>query len=134
MNVASRDITNIYIVLLPNLLFVVFSFWMFARINLYLVQNSVLSFLYFREDSTDYCLPIRFFFSVCSNNYYGSNCSTTCGHCYNDDVCNNVTGHCPNGCQNQWTGDRCDGKFEDLQWSTDSWRVASHRCKTLWSV
>lgn len=51
------------------------------------------------------------FFSVCGDQYYGSDCNTPCGHCRNNDVCNNVTGRCPRGCQNQWSGYRCDGRF-----------------------
>lgn len=50
-------------------------------------------------------------FSVCRDQYYGSDCNTPCGHCKDDDVCNNVTGHCPRGCRKQWMGNRCDGRF-----------------------
>lgn len=50
-------------------------------------------------------------FSVCRDQYYGSDCNTPCGHCKDDDVCNNVTGHCPRGCRRQWMGNRCDGRF-----------------------
>lgn len=50
-------------------------------------------------------------FSVCLDQYYGSDCNTPCGHCKDDDVCNNVTGHCPRGCRRQWMGNRCDGRF-----------------------
>lgn len=54
---------------------------------------------------------VNIFFSVCRDQYYGSDCNTSCGHCKNDDVCNNVTGHCPRGCRRQWMGNRCDGRF-----------------------
>lgn len=49
--------------------------------------------------------------SVCSEYIYGTDCNTPCGHCKDKDVCDNTTGHCPNGCQNQWTGDRCEGEI-----------------------
>lgn len=52
-----------------------------------------------------------FSFAVCSEHFYGLDCSTPCGHCLNKDVCDNVTGRCPNGCQNYWTGDGCDGGY-----------------------
>lgn len=48
----------------------------------------------------------------CSEHFYGLDCNTPCGHCLNNDVCDNVTGRCPNGCQNQWTEDKCDGGFK----------------------
>lgn len=41
------------------------------------------------------------------------NCNTPCGHCKNNDVCDKVTGSCPGGCQTQWMGHRCDGRFND---------------------
>lgn len=52
-------------------------------------------------------------FSVCRDQYYGSDCNTPCGHCKDDDVCNNATGSCPGGCQTQWIGNSCDGRFND---------------------
>lgn len=53
-----------------------------------------------------------YFFSVCSERFYGNDCNTPCGHCSDNDVCNNVTGVCPNGCRNQWIEDKCDGEFQ----------------------
>lgn len=57
-----------------------------------------------------YTLPIP----ECSIYFYGRNCNKPCGHCRGNDPCDSVTGHCPNGCQNQWTGDRCDGTNETV--------------------
>lgn len=54
------------------------------------------------------------FVSVCSDHYYGTDCNIPCGHCKNSDVCDKVTGHCPRGCQTQWQGEKCDGRFLDL--------------------
>lgn len=54
-----------------------------------------------------------YFFPVCSDHFYGTNCDTPCGHCINNDVCDNATGHCPNGCYNFWTGKKCDGNFKE---------------------
>uniref|UniRef100_A0A8W8NT92 Multiple epidermal growth factor-like domains 10 n=1 Tax=Magallana gigas TaxID=29159 RepID=A0A8W8NT92_MAGGI len=45
---------------------------------------------------------------VCVDHYYGIDCNTPCGKCKNNSVCNKGTGHCPNGCQNHWTGNKCD--------------------------
>lgn len=53
-----------------------------------------------------------FCISVCRDNFYGGDCNTSCGHCINADMCNKVTGQCSNGCQNHWTGDRCDGNMQ----------------------
>lgn len=37
-----------------------------------------------------------------------------CGHCMINTVCDKGTGRCPNGCQAQWTGEKCDGRFLDM--------------------
>lgn len=54
------------------------------------------------------------FVLVCFDHYYGTDCNTPCGHCINNDVCDKGTGSCPNGCQNHWKGERCEGKYEIL--------------------
>lgn len=54
---------------------------------------------------------ITLFALVCSDHYYGTDCSTPCEHCINNDVCDKGTGSCPNGCQSHWQGERCDGKY-----------------------
>lgn len=55
-------------------------------------------------------LAFCYFFLVCTDGFYGSECKTVCGPCKDNDVCDKVSGRCPNGCQIHWTGDRCDGQ------------------------
>lgn len=45
----------------------------------------------------------------CSDYFFGRDCNKPCGHCRGNAPCDSVTGHCPNGCQNHWTGDMCNG-------------------------
>ena len=46
--------------------------------------------------------------SECDPGYYGSGCQFNCsGHCVDDEPCESVSGNCMNGCQSQFTGDRC---------------------------
>lgn len=52
--------------------------------------------------------------SVCADHFYGKECNNMCGHCKDNSVCDKGTGSCPNGCQAQWTGAKCDGRFLDL--------------------
>lgn len=45
----------------------------------------------------------------CSEDFYGRDCNKPCGHCRGNAPCDSATGHCSSGCQNYWTGDRCEG-------------------------
>lgn len=48
--------------------------------------------------------------SVCERNVYGVDCSEPCGYCKRGTTCDQVTGVCPGGCQDHWSGSKCDGK------------------------
>lgn len=61
--------------------------------------------------SHSYYSSLKFIFLVCKEHFYDFDCNTPCGHCKDNVVCNNITGHCPNGCNNHWTGQKCDGNF-----------------------
>lgn len=69
-------------------------------------QSNELSMLYNKKDLSPFSVLIL----ECSNHFYGSDCTISCGHCRNGDVCNKVNGRCPNGCQNNWDGEKCDGR------------------------
>ncbi|XP_062613938.1 cell death abnormality protein 1-like [Saccostrea cucullata] len=44
----------------------------------------------------------------CVKGFYGPGCSQTCGKCTAGTYCNKHTGDCPDGCQDNWTGEKCD--------------------------
>ncbi len=45
----------------------------------------------------------------CVGGWFGKNCLEECsGHCAGSQHCDVVDGHCPNGCQDWWSGDKCD--------------------------
>ena len=56
------------------------------------------------------------YISVCSNNtFFINGQQKPCkGHCRDCLPCNKYTGRCDNGCDNHWTGDFCDGIYEQL--------------------
>lgn len=51
---------------------------------------------------------------VCTEGFYGPNCTQKCGHCRNESVCNNITGDCLQGCDEHWGGSKCDGTLRNI--------------------
>lgn len=48
----------------------------------------------------------------CELHKYGQDCTLDCGHCENGRQCSMDTGDCPDGCEEGWTGIRCDIRKE----------------------
>ena len=48
------------------------------------------------------------FTTDCTNKTYGYRCEKTCGHCKSGDLCHRFNGSCLTGCEDGWTGDKCD--------------------------
>lgn len=45
----------------------------------------------------------------CLLGYFGEGCGVRCsGHCIKDEPCDHITGECSIGCQDGYTGARCD--------------------------
>lgn len=45
----------------------------------------------------------------CPSGYFGKGCRERCrGHCIRDEPCDHISGECSNGCQDGYTGERCD--------------------------
>ncbi|XP_056002730.1 uncharacterized protein LOC125660811 isoform X2 [Ostrea edulis] len=59
----------------------------------------------------------------CKRNYFGQNCTSTCGHCKPGASCDKTTGACPHGCQYNWSGSRlCVDGFYGLGCSEECGR------------
>lgn len=45
----------------------------------------------------------------CPPGYFGEGCREGCSdHCIKNELCDHITGECSNGCQDGYTGVRCD--------------------------
>ncbi|XP_056003721.1 multiple epidermal growth factor-like domains protein 10 [Ostrea edulis] len=45
---------------------------------------------------------------ICRPGLYGGDCNQRCGKCKSRTICKDDTGYCPQGCQDNWSGPRCD--------------------------
>ena len=55
---------------------------------------------------------LSFFSPACETNFYGPECSMSCGNCAGGEACNHIDGICPSGCEPGWIEGLCSqGKF-----------------------
>lgn len=59
-----------------------------------------------RWENHDYCNYVLFL--ACEPYKYGPDCTGICGRCKHGISCSVDTGACPDGCEEGWTGKRCD--------------------------
>ncbi|XP_062602036.1 multiple epidermal growth factor-like domains protein 10 [Saccostrea cucullata] len=69
---------------------------------------------------------------TCQTNFYGKNCSCSCGHCANNATCDHVTGSCPSGlCKRGWkknSDKRCDEECENGTFGSNCQSKCSGHC------
>lgn len=58
-------------------------------------------------------MVVGLFDSECPGNYYGSNCSLSCGKCCGNGTCYKTNGICKNGCLSGYAGLSCQDKCPD---------------------
>lgn len=56
-------------------------------------------------------LSITIISTGCETGQYGEDCTQKCGKCQAGTQCDIITGICPEGCQDSWTGSKCNGIF-----------------------
>ena len=91
-------------------------------INLYLSLIIVMEFCCIKQMHFLYYLNINvvYFFlfkTGCPPGHYGLDCKDNCsGHCINNEPCDHVSGVCPSGCQDGYTGARCNNSKIKNSW------------------
>ena len=50
---------------------------------------------------------LSFFSSACETNFYGPECSMSCGNCAGGEACNHIDGICLSGCEPGWVVGLC---------------------------